>query len=151
MSLRCLLGLILLSSATLAACEQPYVIDGPPVFEVGTGEYAFEPVADGDKLPIYNGQQGGSHVWLGVRVANMQPRQFHLETDLVITETDTPTGFDLFFDVDLFRGPSGDMEYAGLPLQIEPNVLRGVRIRATITATDRDGRVMTDTMEIVPQ
>ena len=144
-------AVLMVAGLVLGGCEEPYVIDGPPFFEVGTGEYAFEAVVEGDKLPIYHGEQGGSHVWLGVRVSNMQPSGFHLETALQVVEDGTPTGFDLFFDVDLFKGPSGDLEYAGLPLQIEPDDLQGVRIRATITATDRDGRTMSDSMEIIPQ
>jgi hypothetical protein len=130
---------------------EEYVIDGPPEFEVGTGQYAFEAVSVDQELPIVHGPQGGDHVWLGVRVANMYPKGFHLESSMVRVEDEQSVGFSLFFDVDLFIGPSGDLEYAGLPLQLEPNEVDGMAIRATIVATDRDGRTMTSSMEIVPR
>ena len=135
----------------LAGCEEPYVIDGPPEFEVGTGAYAFEAVTSGEVLEIVHGPQGGDHVWLGVRVVNMQPKRFHLESTMVTVGDEEVVGFPLFFDVDLFVGPSGDLEFAGLPLQVDPDEVRGVEIRAMIEAVDRDGRTMIGSMQIVPQ
>ena len=137
--------------ALLVGCDQEYVIDGPAEFEVGTGEYAFEAVAPGEELQVVHGPQGGDHVWLGVRVANMQPKRFHLESSMVRVEDGQSVGFPLFFDVDLFIGPSGDLEYAGLPLQLDPDQLRGVRVRVTIEALDREGRTMSAAMEIIPR
>ncbi len=58
----------LIAAALLAggcgAAERPPGI----ACEVGTGRFAFEPVRDGDDVPIIFGPQGGYHVWGSARV-----------------------------------------------------------------------------------
>lgn len=40
-----------------------------PDFEMGTGEVCFEPLHDGDILPVMAGPQGGFHVWVALLCA----------------------------------------------------------------------------------
>lgn len=40
---------------------------------VGTGELAFEPIADGQVLSLIHGFQGLQHVWIGVRASDFDP------------------------------------------------------------------------------
>lgn len=40
-----------------------------PAFEIGTGEVCFEPLNDGDLLPVMAGPQGGFHVWVALLCA----------------------------------------------------------------------------------
>ncbi len=49
------------STSTGPACDTPA---GAGKFEIGTGEKCFEPLAEGDEIPLMNGPQGGYHVWL---------------------------------------------------------------------------------------
>ena len=49
------------STSTGPACDAPA---GVGSFEIGTGEKCFEPLADGDEIPLMSGPQGGYHVWL---------------------------------------------------------------------------------------
>lgn len=35
--------------------------------ELGTGTWRFEPLTDGDSVPLIRGAQGGWHIWLSVR------------------------------------------------------------------------------------
>ena len=52
-------------AAVLSGCGP--VASGPPEFQIGTGADAFGEVADGATLPIIEGGQGGSHVWVAGR------------------------------------------------------------------------------------
>ncbi len=45
------------------ACTTP---GDHPVFALGTGEDCFEPLSDGDVLPLISGPQGGYHLWLAL-------------------------------------------------------------------------------------
>lgn len=49
------------TTSTGVACDTP---PGVGAYEIGTGEKCFEPVADGDEVPLMSGPQGGYHVWL---------------------------------------------------------------------------------------
>lgn len=55
----------------LTPCERAALV--APTIELGTGGETFEPVADGDYLPVTFGPQGGFHVWGGVRTAGFDP------------------------------------------------------------------------------
>ncbi len=50
----------------------------PPTLEVGTGIEAFEPIVDGQALPLIQGPQGGtiggSHFWVGLRATGVVAR-----------------------------------------------------------------------------
>lgn len=141
---------LVLALAPLGGCEEPFTIDGPPELELGTGQYAFEPVVDGQDLTIFAGPQGGYHIWLGVRVVNMDPNRMHFETAMELVDGGQEIGFPLYFDATLFRGPSGDLEYAGFPGQLEPDEVVGRALRVTLLAEDRGERTAVDAMEIVP-
>jgi len=45
---------------------------GPPVLELGTGETAFTPITDGQTLKLVTGPQGGHHLWISLRIKNLQ-------------------------------------------------------------------------------
>lgn len=42
-------------------------------FELGTGTWRFDSVADGDTLELVRGVQGGWHIWVSARVRNPEP------------------------------------------------------------------------------
>lgn len=52
-------------------CSDPGA-EGPPSFEIGTGEDSFEALEDGDELAITAGAQGGYHLWLGGRFRGLE-------------------------------------------------------------------------------
>ncbi|MBX3274410.1 MAG: hypothetical protein KF729_29365 [Sandaracinaceae bacterium] len=41
--------------------------EGDPRIEVGTGTWRYEPLEDGDGVPLVFGAQGGWHLWVAVR------------------------------------------------------------------------------------
>lgn len=51
------------------ACEDAAAIPG--VLDVGTGESAFEPIADGDEVQVSWGSQGGKHVYGSLRAEGL--------------------------------------------------------------------------------
>ena len=63
--------------AALGACAAD--VPGDPVapgeagLELGTGQTAFEPLADGDAADVYMGLQGGMHFFGSVRVHGISP------------------------------------------------------------------------------
>lgn len=50
-----------------STCEPPA---GVGVFAMGTGERCFEPLTDGQEVPLMQGPQGGYHVWLAIGCAD---------------------------------------------------------------------------------
>ncbi len=141
---------MLLVMLALFGCDLDYTIDGPPELELGTGEFAYEAMTDGDELTIINGPQGGYHLLLGVRMRNMDPNRVRMASTVVNVESGDMIGETLFFRGTFFRGESDDWEYAGLPAQVEPSDVRGREVMITLEVTDRDDRVATDTMLVIP-
>ena len=136
-------------AALLCTGCPPMQFDGPPGVEAGTGEFAFEAVTDGMEVPIIFGPQGGSHVWLGVRVTNMDPRQLHIESSMFQADTGIPIGSTLFFDVSLVDDGT-EVWTAGLPHQVEPGDVSNVLVRMDVVALDRGDRMAMDSMEVTP-
>lgn len=64
---------IVLACVMAAGCTAaaPEPTPDEPALELGTGTARFEPVVDGDELPMIRGAQGGWHVWASVRVTGM--------------------------------------------------------------------------------
>lgn len=142
--------------AWLAACSAPE-ISGPTSIEVGTGQFDYEPVTEGQELPIVEGPQGGYHVWLGLRARNLDPRNLRIDSQLFDAESDDTgappekVGEPFFFFVRLFDDDEmGVYRTAGLPHQVERNRVRDKRLRLEVLVTDRDGRTATGDMVIVP-
>jgi hypothetical protein len=44
-----------------------------PTLALGTGEFAFEPLLDGDRIMLTNGPQGGWHLWTSGRLTGVNP------------------------------------------------------------------------------
>lgn len=66
---RCTLCMLLATTSCTSGGESPF---GPAV-ELGTGELAFVPLADGDELDVIFGPQGGYHVLGSVRTLDIEP------------------------------------------------------------------------------
>jgi hypothetical protein len=139
-----------LALLALTACT-PLSFDGDPVLEIGTGEFAFEPVDDEQVVPIVRGPQGGDHVWVGLRVSDVDPRGFRAETIAHYTARDEAAGEPLFFEFNLLPTDDGRHFYAGLPHVVEPADVHGKKIRFVLEVTDRGGRAARDTMVVEPR
>jgi len=149
-----------LAVVVLVACGGT-PIEGPPSIEVGTGQFDFEPVKEGQEVPIVRGPQGGDHVWLAVRIRNLDPRQLRIDSQLYEPESmetgdsgavvAEPVGEPFFFYPPFFDDEEdGVWRTAGLPHQVERSEVRNQRLRLEVLATDREVRTATGDMIIVP-
>ena len=62
---------------------------GAPMLTLGTGRDAFEPLSNGQDLPLVRGIQGGCHVWLSLSASGIDGRRVTLSIevrDVVTTE-----------------------------------------------------------------
>ena len=60
--------------------------DVAPAVYIGTGEEFFEPLSEGDQVPIIAGPQGGWHIWQSIETYNMgEVADTHLSITLAST------------------------------------------------------------------
>lgn len=81
MHLRRTLHLVLVALAAAGAGCAAEVGEG--ILELGTGEWRYEPLEDGQEVPIIHGAQGGYHVWVSARALGVDGERVHmlLETE----------------------------------------------------------------------
>jgi hypothetical protein len=88
------------------------------VLELGEGEDALRPIADGDTLLLARGCQGSQHVWIALRARGLDPRGVFIRLALVRTADDVQVSPEFY--VRLSFEPAGDaLELRGLTLQVE--------------------------------
>lgn len=143
-----------LMAAMLVGCPPPE-FSGDPALTVGTGEFAYEDVTEGQFVEIGAGPQGGHHIWFGVRATGLDPRQLRLDSQLYFapqdSEEETLEGESFFFFPAMFEGDEpGLWETAGLIHQVDRGEVANRRFRLVVTATDRDGRTAEGSMIVVP-
>lgn len=121
-------------------------------FELGTGETGFEPLADGDALPIISGPQGGCHFWFSVRTDGFAQRRFLVRYEVKFTESGTTTGSRSRFTVRLRPDETspGICQYTGLTaFLIEPWRFAGDRVTLEVEVTDDEGRTASAARDVV--
>ena len=119
--------------------------------EVGQGELAFAPLADGETLPTVAGGQGGHHVFVSFRMRGLDPLRMLIAVTTVIEghpelELLARRGRQSFTpedDPDDDAGtavPTGRFVYLGWPAQIRSaTMFRGERARIDVRLEDRNG------------
>lgn len=106
--------------------------------EIGTGTWRFEPLEDGDEIPMVHGAQGGWHLWVAVRTNGMEARIGRLEIELQPADESAPaqsTAIGISLDP---PDAEGRMSYLGWPAILpNPSCAAGTmqRIRATFTTS----------------
>lgn len=73
------------------ACDEEYC--GPPVVRLGTGANSYEPISDGEPLPIVFGAQGGYHIDVAVEMDRLCPIVFLRPSAWIIGEDGEATSF----------------------------------------------------------
>lgn len=56
------------------------------VLELGEGQEVYSPLAAGEMPEVFNGFQGGQHIWLGVRVKNPDLQRASLKIDITLSD-----------------------------------------------------------------
>jgi hypothetical protein len=60
--------------------------------ELGEGQDVYSPLETGAMPQVYDGFQGGQHIWLGVRVKNPDLKHSSLRIDISLSDCDTQCG-----------------------------------------------------------
>lgn len=70
------------------------------ILEIGTGESTFTPVADGDRLTVNWGPQGGQHIWGSLRATGIVGETLNLDADMqpvvtfqIVADDETLAGY----------------------------------------------------------
>jgi hypothetical protein len=116
------------------------------IAELGTGEWQFEPLADGQEVELAHGAQGGWHLWTSVRTLGLEPEGVQLEVTTTVVD-DPSSATTSRGRIELTELDDGRCEFIGWPAVLgEPACaightlqLRGVVIdaRGTVAAAER--------------
>ena len=151
----------LLALVLLAACEPgggDVDPDLDPEMIIGTGEWMWEDVSDGDELTLSRGTQGGYHFWLSVRAVGVDPARIRMQLDLLPSNPDPV--LEVHSDIRINLDEPGDpemaadgwSEYIGFPAQLSrPWCVVDEPLEANVELEDRNGVVLTETVSIVPR
>lgn len=121
-------------------------------FELGTGEIDFEPLADGDMLPVVPGPQGGCHFWVSVTTDGFAQRRFQVRYEVKFTASGTTTDSRSSFTVRLRPNEEtpGTCQYTGLTaFLIQPWRFADERVTLEVEVTDDEGRTASAAREVV--
>lgn len=131
--------------------------DGGPLaagVRVGTGIDRFEPLSAGDDVRFVAGFQGGYHVWGGLRVKDVDPRDLELELAVDIGgETVAEVGF--LTDLWEAEDEPGAFELYGVTILLDygrdPDALDGEEGLLRARVEDRDGVVREGAVRVTLQ
>lgn len=121
-------------------------------FELGTGELAFQPLQDEDRLTITAGPQGGCHFFLSLLTDGFAERRFQVEYDVLRADTGETTESYGVFTVRLDQAPDapGKCQAVGITaFLIQPWRFEGERVRVVVKATDDEGRSFTQEKTVI--
>ena len=129
----------------LAGCE-----GGPPLVEIGTGISQFEPLEDGQSMPLIAGAQGGWHLWIAVRARGVDPSGVRMAIVSYPQETERPKQ-TTFHTLDL-AARDGWFERVGLVQVLStPECFQDREVVVSVDVTDASSRAAHDERVVVPR
>jgi len=139
----------LLVGAALSGCTAP--VEGEGWVALGTGEWRFEPLTDGQPVPLIAGAQGGHHVWTSLRTTGLDPERVLLAIDTEPVDGSLPAEHSQV-RVDLSENPEeGTYDFVGWPAILsQPGCVAGRELNVRVTLTDRHGVSATDECAVLP-
>jgi len=132
------LGAALAVVLAAASCgSEPAASEAP--LELGTGEWRFEPLTDGQEVWLVAGSQGGYHVWASFLSEGLSPDGVTLDIDTQLAdESRAPETSHV--TVDMAASETGGVELLGWPARIwKPGCVMDKLMRLTATITDQSG------------
>lgn len=139
------LGLVACASAAPPADEDdPCSAPGEPTLEIGLGLDGYEPLDNGDPMPLIHGPQGGYHLEIGLQATNLAADALiggYLvgEIDGVVLAESAPF---LDFRCKLPEAPVQESWGTLLVFEAEPADLDGQTAIIRVEVTDADGTVV---------
>jgi hypothetical protein len=127
---------------------------GEGTLELGTGEWRYEPLSDGDDVDLVRGAQGGVHVWLSMRAMGFDPERVTME---IVTEKLDGSLEPETSIVDVRLDPAAEEgvlmhELLGWPAVLAaPGCVVDSELLVTVTLTDANGTAATAQHVIVPR
>jgi hypothetical protein len=124
---------------------------GPPWIEVGTGEWRFEPLEDGQDVPLVFGSQGGYHVWVSYRTGGLDPVDVRIEIATeILSHPDTRTASILTRTLPQADEP-GVYGQIGWPAVVpQAGCADGEPVEVEVRLEDRHGMAVRDARTVVP-
>jgi hypothetical protein len=125
---------------------------GEPEVILGEGQSNFLPVEPGQVLQVEAGPQGGYHVWVASRIRNLKQGGSITEVSGSFVDLDySPPPLAIVFSFDPDEG--GFCKIFGLRFRLDDpehpiETLLGRELDLTVTITDSDGDVGTDTQRV---
>jgi hypothetical protein len=141
---------MLSAALLLGGCAAEVVGDG--TVELGTGEWRFEPVVDGQDVTLVRGVQGGFHVWVSMHADGLEREGVTME--LVTAKMDGTRDPEMsVVDVDLAPATEGaGTELLGWPaILADPGCVVDSALLVRVTLTDRRGAQASDELVVIPR
>lgn len=139
----------LLALALAAACGASEAGEG--TLELGTGEWQYEPIADGQDVTMVHGAQGGWHVWASFLVEGLDPSRVEMTIETQPADESEPPETSRVH-VDLQTGTGGAYELVGWPaILARPACAVDRLMRVRVTLKDRHGVTAGDECYLVPR
>lgn len=122
-----------------------------PWIEVGTGEWTFEPLEDGQDVPLVFGSQGGYHVWASYRAGGIDPQDVRIEIATeILSREGSRTASVLMRSLGEVGGP-GVYGQIGWPAVIpEAGCADGERVEVEVILEDAHHQVLREARIVVP-
>jgi hypothetical protein len=139
---------LLVCLALLSACSDADP-DVTPVLELGTGEWTFEPLTPGQRVPLVAGTQGGHHVWLSMRAQGLSGDRLRMKLTLRSSGSSPVSGSDL--ELTFEPGEDGWLEFEGWPAQLlAPWCGVELPLAIDVTLSDPAGHSAAASISVVP-
>jgi hypothetical protein len=124
---------------------------GAPWIELGTGTEAFEPLTEGQTVPIIAGPQGGYHVWGALQAGGFSPKGVTMH--FTLEQGGQVLGEASYLD-DLFRAAPADpwsyTRVAVVLLENDPAAVMPGGATLKLVVTPAKGAPLTDEIGIDP-
>jgi len=125
---------------------------GAPVVIVGQGQADYLPMMNGDTDQVYQGPQGGHHVWVALRAKNLHQSGSITSITGHFPDLNIDVGpFNVIFTMEVDEG--GYCKLYGLRFQVDETVnidtLLGHPLDMTVTVTDSDNAVGVGLLNVV--
>lgn len=142
---------LLVSSTACSSASSAGVRPGVMAVELGTGTWQFEPVTDGETIPLVHGAQGGWHFWVAARVTGTSAESGSLTIERQPADESLPPSRAT---IGIHLDPpdaEGARNFLGYPeILSDPSCTVGVMTRVRLTLVLADGTSASDERIVIP-